>query len=197
MDTSKSRLSRRAFTATGLAAIGATAACSNGIGNTNDVKIDARVNATLNQMYDRYPGTRDLASKSAGMLVMPLVTEAGFIFGGAYGRGALRINGATVDYYAALKGNAGLQMGAQQYSHVLFFMTDAALARFRRSSGWTAGADLEYVVMDEGDALTADTNTLTAPGCCCGVWSGRHSHRCHHRRLQIHAHYPLIFINIR
>ena len=84
MDTSKSRLSRRAFTATGLAAIGATAACSNGIGNTNDVKIDARVNATLNQMYDRYPGTRDLASKSAGMLVMPLVTEAGFIFGGAY-----------------------------------------------------------------------------------------------------------------
>ncbi len=163
MDTSKSRLSRRAFTATGLAAIGATAACSNGIGNTNDVKIDARVNATLNQMYERYPGTRDLASKSAGMLVMPLVTEAGFIFGGAYGRGALRINGATVDYYAALKGNAGLQMGAQQYSHVLFFMTDAALARFRRSSGWTAGADLEYVVMDEGDALTADTNTLTAP----------------------------------
>jgi lipid-binding SYLF domain-containing protein len=38
---------------------------------------------------------------AAGMLVMPLVTEAGFGFGGAYGRGALRIGGTTVDYYSA------------------------------------------------------------------------------------------------
>ena len=163
MSRDTTKLSRRAFTTAGLASLGVTAACGNGIGNTNNVKIDARVNTTLNQMYNRYPGTRDLAEKSAGMLVIPLVTEAGFIFGGAYGRGALRINGATVDYYAAIKGNAGLQIGAQQYAHVLFFMTDAALARFRRSSGWTAGADLEYVVKDEGNALTADTNTLTAP----------------------------------
>ena len=32
-----------------------------------------------------------------GMLVMPLVTEASFGFGGSYGRGALRVNGITVD----------------------------------------------------------------------------------------------------
>ncbi len=161
--SSSSSLSRRAFVATGLSTLGLTAACGNGIGNSNDVKIDARVDATLSQMYARYPGTQDLASKSAGMLVIPLVTEAGFFVGGGYGRGALRINGATVDYYASIKGNAGLQIGAQQYAQVLFFMTDAALARFRRSSGWTAGADLEYVIKDEGNALTADTNTLTAP----------------------------------
>ena len=119
MDTSKSRLSRRAFTATGLAAIGATAACSNGIGNTNDVKIDARVNATLNQMYDRYPGTRDLASKSAGMLVMPLLTEAGLGLGGGYGRGALRVGGATVDYYSATRASAVSSAAHQPSSPVL------------------------------------------------------------------------------
>lgn len=163
MSRTSSSMSRRAFVATGLAALGVTAACGNGIGNTNDTKIDARVDATVNQMYAQHPGTRDLASKAAGMLIIPVVTEAGFFVGGGYGRGALRINGATVDYYASVKGNAGLQIGAQQYAQVLFFMTDAALARFRRSSGWTAGADLEYVVKDEGNSLTADTNTLTAP----------------------------------
>jgi len=31
------------------------------------------------------------------MLVMPLVTEAGLGFGGAYGRGALQVNNVTVD----------------------------------------------------------------------------------------------------
>lgn len=163
MSRNQSPLTRRAVVGGALASLGLTAACGNGVGNSNDLKINSRVDATLNQMYATYPGTRDLANKAAGMLVIPLVTEAGFIFGGAYGRGALRIDGVTVDYYSTVKGNAGLQIGAQQYAHVLFFMTPAALARFRRSSGWTAGADLEYVVRDEGNALSADTNTLTAP----------------------------------
>ncbi|MBY6065535.1 twin-arginine translocation pathway signal [Leisingera aquaemixtae] len=162
-DISSTRMTRRGFALAALAGAGVTAACGNGVGNSNAATIDARVDATLNQMYSQYPNTRTLAEKSTGMLVMPLVTEAGFVFGGAYGRGALRINGVTVDYYATYKGNAGLQIGAQQYAHVLFFMTQDALAGFRRSSGWAAGADVEYVIKDEGNALSADTNTLTSP----------------------------------
>ncbi|MBY6055234.1 twin-arginine translocation pathway signal [Leisingera daeponensis] len=162
-DISSTRMTRRGFALTALAGAGVTAACGNGVGNSNAATIDARVDATLNQMYSQYPNTRTLADKATGMLVMPLVTEAGFVFGGAYGRGALRINGVTVDYYATYKGNAGLQIGAQQYAHVLFFMTQDALAGFRRSSGWAAGADVEYVIKDEGNALSADTNTLTSP----------------------------------
>ncbi|UWQ51581.1 twin-arginine translocation pathway signal [Leisingera caerulea] len=160
---SSSRMTRRGFALAALAGAGVTAACGNGVGNSNAATIDARVDATLNQMYSQYPNTRTLAEKATGMLVMPLVTEAGFVFGGAYGRGALRINGVTVDYYSTVKGNAGLQIGAQQYAHVLFFMTQDALAGFRRSSGWAAGADVEYVIKDEGNSLTADTNTLTSP----------------------------------
>jgi lipid-binding SYLF domain-containing protein len=81
------------------------------------------------------------------MLVMPLVTEAGFGFGGAYGRGALRVGGATVDYYSAIAGTFGLQIGAQQYAHTLFFMTEEALRNFRNSPGWSAGADVRYAVL--------------------------------------------------
>ncbi len=97
------------------------------------------------------------------MLVMPLVTKAGFGIGGAYGRGALRIDGVTVDYYSAASGTVGLQIGAQQYSHVLFFMTSEALERFRRSPGWAAGADIEYTLNQEGENLTAETTTTMSP----------------------------------
>ncbi|EBA17791.1 twin-arginine translocation pathway signal sequence domain protein, putative [Roseobacter sp. SK209-2-6] len=161
--TPSSRISRRGVTLGILAGVTTTAACGNGVGSNNAAVIDARVDATLSQMYNLYPNTRTLADKSTGMLVMPLVTEAGFVFGGAYGRGALRINDTTVDYYSTVKGNAGLQIGAQQYAHVLFFMTQDALSGFRRSSGWAAGAGLEYVIKDEGNSIATDTNTLTSP----------------------------------
>ncbi len=156
------RLSRRGF-AFGMAALTLTAACGNGVGNTNAVTLDARVDATLNEMYSKYPNTLEIANKANGMLVMPLITDAGFIFGGAYGQGALRIDGATVDYYSAISGSAGLQIGAQQYAHVLFFMTEEALNDFRRSSGWTAGADIGYVVDATGESLSTDTNQLRKP----------------------------------
>lgn len=140
-----------------------TSACANGVGSTGGAAIDARVEATLNYLYNRYPGTQELADKSVGMLVMPLITEAGFGIGGAYGRGALRVGGTTVDYYVQTEASFGLQIGAQQYAHVLFFMTQDSLADFRRSSGWVAGADLEYVVSDQADALSTDTTTLRTP----------------------------------
>lgn len=159
----KAPQTRRGFTLSMLAAPALMAACGNGVGSTGDVEIDARVDATLNELYNQYPNTIDIAEKASGMLVMPLVTEASFWVGGGYGRGALRVNGITVDYYSTAKASAGIQFGAQQYAHVLFFMTEDALNGFRRASGWTVGADVEYVLLDRGDGLTADSNTLRSP----------------------------------
>ena len=163
MTMTPTRLTRRGFTFSALAGLSVTAACGNGVGSDNSAKIDARVDATLSQMYDLFPNTVTLAEKSTGMLVMPLVTEAGFVFGASYGRGALRVGGVTVDYYSTAGASAGFQIGAQQYSHVLFFMTEDALSKFRRSSGWTAGADVGYVISDKGDSVATDSNTLRAP----------------------------------
>lgn len=158
-----SLLTRRAFALGAVAGTSTLAACGNGIGSSGAGTIDARVDATLAQMYSSFPNTRTLAEKSNGMLVMPLVTEAGLGLGGAYGRGALRVNGVSVDYYSVAKATGGLQIGAQQYAHVLFFMTSTALESFRRAPGWAAGANVEYVISDKGDGLNADTTTALAP----------------------------------
>ncbi|MHA6344904.1 lipid-binding SYLF domain-containing protein [Roseivivax sp. CAU 1761] len=142
---------------------GLLSACNNAVGGSGPARIDARVDQTLATLYRQYPGTTDLRNKSAGILVMPLVTEAGLGFGGAYGRGALRVNDTTVDYYSLTKASGGLQIGAQQYAHVLFFMTQNALMNFRRSPGWTAGANIEYAVPEGGETLAAETLTSTSP----------------------------------
>jgi lipid-binding SYLF domain-containing protein len=155
--------SRRGFLIGGGAATLALAGCGNGIGSTGAAVIDQRVGATRSFLSSRYPQTRDLTSKAAGILYMPLVTKAGFGVGGSYGRGALQIGGTTVDYYSATQATFGFQIGAQQYAHALFFMTEQALTTFRTSAGWSVGADAEYAVNDRGGNLSADIVTATTP----------------------------------
>jgi lipid-binding SYLF domain-containing protein len=136
------------------------AGCNNGVGSNGAAQVDARVDATQQFLFSRYPGTEQLAADAAGVLYMPLVTEAGFGFGGAYGRGALRIGGATVDYYSATKATVGFQIGAQQYAHALFFMTPEALEDFRRSPGWAAAADIRYATPEQGASIGKETTEL-------------------------------------
>ena len=152
-------LTRRGLVLAGGAAT-VLAACGNGVGSGGAAQIDARVDATRDFLFNTYPGTRDLAQQAAGVLFMPLITEAGLIYGGGYGRGALRVGGVTVDYYSATKATFGLQIGAQQYAHALFFMTEAALGQFRRSPGWAAGADLRYATPQQGASLGKETTEL-------------------------------------
>lgn len=149
--------SRRTFLAGAGSALTLTAACGNGIGGSGGPRLDARVDATRDFLFNRYPGTRELAQKAYGVLYMPLVTEAGFGIGGGYGRGALRINDVTVDYYSATRATFGFQIGAQQYAHALFFMTEPSLADFRRSDGWAAGADIRYALPDQGASIGKET----------------------------------------
>ncbi len=136
------------------------AGCANGVGSNGAGQIDARVDATRDYLFSRYPGTRDLAARSAGVLYMPLVTEAGLFYGGAYGRGALRIRDVTVDYYSATKASFGLQVGAQQYAHALFFTNENSLAEFRRSAGWAASGDIRYATPEEGASIGKQTNEI-------------------------------------
>ncbi len=154
--------SRRKLLA-GAGALALTAGCANGVGSDGGSKIDARADSALDFLFTNYPDSRTLATKAAGMLIMPLVSEAGFGVGGSYGRGALRINDVTVDYYSTTAASFGLQIGAQQYAHVLFFMTEEALSEFRRSPGWTLGADARFAVSNEGASLGVDTTTALSP----------------------------------
>ena len=125
--------------------------------------IDSSVDATLSRMYSTVKGSRELVAKSRGVLVFPDVIQAGFIVGGQSGNGALRVGGSTVGYYNTSSLSVGLQAGAQSKAVVFLFMTQDALDSFRKSEGWSAGADASVAVVKVGANGAVDSNTATAP----------------------------------
>lgn len=155
-------MSRRAILASGGAAL-VLAGCTNAVGGNAGAQLDARVDQTHQYLLQNYPSAGPLVQNARGVLYMPLMTEAALGVGGAYGQGALRIGGATVDYYSATQASFGIQAGAQQYAHVLIFQTDAALAAFRAAPGWVAGADAFYAIPAGGMSMGADTITAQFP----------------------------------
>lgn len=154
-------LARRFFTAT-LAAFTLTAFTP--VAQADDAAvIETKVNLAMQEMFTKIPGSKELAARSRGVLMMPEVTKAGLIVGGAYGEGALRVNGATVGYYSTAAASIGFQIGVQQTKHALFFLTQAALEKFRRSDGWELGADAEFTVPDDGLNVNVSTQTSNKP----------------------------------
>ena len=135
--------------------------------------IDNRVNVALGRLFEEVPYARELAQRAKAMLIMPKVVKGSFLVGGAYGEGALRLNDPSTGYdrsaayYSVAAGSVGLQIGFQQTAHALFFLTDSALQRFRRSDGWEIGADAEVTFPDAG--LNAAVNSTTAEKPIIGV----------------------------
>jgi lipid-binding SYLF domain-containing protein len=126
-------------------------------------EIDADVNATLTKFFNRIDGSRALASKANGILVFPSVVKAGIGIGGEYGEGALRVGGRTVAYYSTVSASFGFQLGVQERSIVIMFMTPDALERFERSNGWQAGVDGSIAIVTLGVGGSIDTTKIRKP----------------------------------
>tara|TARA_B100000902_G_scaffold374516_1_gene403558 strand:+ start:534 stop:1094 length:561 start_codon:yes stop_codon:yes gene_type:complete len=117
----------------------------------------------LQTLFEIDPDTISIYKNAPATLIIPRITKAGFVLGGAYGEGVLRINEAPIDYYSLASASYGLQIGAQQYSNIIFFMTEEALQDFRVKDGWELGADAEVVFRDKGYSLGVSSKTISKP----------------------------------
>jgi len=102
--------------------------------------IEAEANAAL-AVFKTKPGASKFLSQVKGYLVFPSVMKGGFIVGGEYGEGVLRVNGQTKAYYSIASGSLGFQAGVQEASYLIAFVSQRALDNFMRSNGWEAGVD--------------------------------------------------------
>lgn len=125
--------------------------------------IDASIDSALSTLHQQVPGSQDLVSRAAGVLVFPNVMEAGFFFAASRGEGALRVGGRTVSHHATTGGSFGLQAGAQSRAVFVLFMTQDALRSFQNSRGWTVGADASVTLLSVGTAAQLNTNTVQQP----------------------------------
>lgn len=126
-------------------------------------EIDVSVDVALERFQKEVKGAKAFLKNAQGVLVFPSVFKAGFVFGGEYGEGALRIGGKTVDYYNTVAGSWGLQLGAQKKTVILVFMQKKALKAFRNSEGWKAGVDGSVAMVDVGAGGSIDTTNIKDP----------------------------------
>src|SRR5262249_24553918 len=100
-----------------------------------------------------------LGTTAKGILIFPNIIRAGFIVGAQYGEGELLRDGKIAGYYNIAAASYGLQIGAQGFAYVMFFMTDAALDYLDKSEGFEVGVGPTIVVVDAGKAKTMTTTT--------------------------------------
>ena len=126
-------------------------------------EINADANKTLKRFYREVNGAKELTSSAKALLVMSGVTKAGFIVGGEYGQGVLRIKGKSKGYYNLVGGSYGFTVGAEQMDIIIAFMTEEALNQFKNIDGWEVGVTGNVALIDVGGGKRLDTTTLKDP----------------------------------
>lgn len=125
--------------------------------------MNADVDGALNKLRTQVSSSDELIRKARGVLVFPKVISAGFVVGGSYGQGELRVRGEHAGYYSTTAASVGLLAGADSKAVYILFMTDEALQKFQASNGWTAGADASVSVYKAGANVSVDTQTGQQP----------------------------------
>ncbi len=126
-------------------------------------ELEISVDVALEKFYEEVTGGKEFISESKGYLLFPRVIKAGLGIGGEHGEGALRVGGRTVDYYSTTAGSVGFQLGVQQKTVLVVFMTNNSLKKFRNSSGWKAGIDGSVALIKVGAGGSVDTANIKAP----------------------------------
>ncbi len=126
-------------------------------------QLDAEVNVAIEKFKKQVEGGADFLPKVKGYLVFPSVIKAGFIIGGKYGKGALRIDGVTKHYYSLTSASVGWQAGAQEHAMLIAFLSEASLQNFINSNGWEAGVDGSIAVSDWGESKDIGSISFEKP----------------------------------
>jgi lipid-binding SYLF domain-containing protein len=126
-------------------------------------ELEADANETLHSFVRQVPGARELANKSAGILVFPSVVKAGIGIGGEYGEGILLNQQRVEGYYNLISASFGFQLGVQERSVIIMFMTQDALRGFEERAGWKIGVDGSVTIITVGVGGGIDTDKIVSP----------------------------------
>jgi lipid-binding SYLF domain-containing protein len=117
--------------------------------------------SALHRLEASEPRARFFARHAKAVLVFPSILKAGFIFGGETGNGVLLEHGKPAGYYNLSGGSWGLQIGGQDFSYALFFMTDSSLNYLKKTDGFDVGTGPSIVVINAGAGAEANVTTIT------------------------------------
>jgi lipid-binding SYLF domain-containing protein len=117
--------------------------------------LEARANATINEMTAREPALADTLRTTAGYAVFPDIGKGGALVGGAFGRGVLYQNGQLVGFVKIEQASIGAQLGAQTFAELIVLQDPVALDRLKAGE-LTLGADVGAVALTTGAVARAE-----------------------------------------
>ncbi len=110
-------------------------------------------------------GIADMFTSAFGYALFPTIGKAGFIIGGAYGKGRVYVHGKYYGETSMTQATIGFQLGGSGFSQVVFFQDKLAFAKFITGS-FEFGADVEAVALTASVGASANTggSSSTASG---------------------------------
>ncbi|PIV79380.1 MAG: twin-arginine translocation pathway signal protein [Rhodobacteraceae bacterium CG17_big_fil_post_rev_8_21_14_2_50_63_15] len=128
---------------------------------TEAAEIDAAVDEGLERLFAEVPEARELAGKSAGVLLFPKITKAGLVVGGAGGKGALRVDGRTSGYFQSHALSVGYQAGVETFGYALFLIGEEDLKTLEANRGsFDLGTAPSLVIADKGFVRELGTRNI-------------------------------------
>ena len=110
-------------------------------------------------------GASDMFNSAYGFALFPTIGEAGFVVGGAFGKGRVFERGKYIGDTKMTQASIGFQIGASGYSQVVFFQDKRALYEF-------IGGNFEFSAQAQAVALTAAASATANTGGSSATASG-------------------------
>ncbi|TKB10859.1 hypothetical protein [Desulforhopalus sp. IMCC35007] len=110
-------------------------------------------------------GIKDMFETAFGYALFPTIGKAGFVVGGAYGKGRVYMGGQYYGDSAMTQATIGFQLGGAGFSQVVFFEDKRAFGEFVRGN-FEFGADVQAVALTTSVGAKANTggSSATASG---------------------------------
>ena len=106
-------------------------------------------------------GIGGMFTSAYGYALFPLIGKAGFVIGGAYGKGRVYEKGALIGDTSMTQATIGFQLGGTGFSQVVFFEDKRALDEFTKGN-FEFGAEVQGTVLTAAAKASANTSGSSA-----------------------------------
>jgi len=124
---------------------------------------------TINMFKDS-PAVEKFFKNCYGYAVFPTIGKAGWVVGGAYGKGQVYRGGKVTGKAKVVEGSIGFQFGGEAFSEIIFLQDKRAYDEFT-SGNFEFGATAQAVVITAGAQTKAGTSGASA-GASAGPKTG-------------------------
>jgi lipid-binding SYLF domain-containing protein len=137
-------------------------------------------------VYKKSPAVQPFFKSAYGYAVFPTIGKAGFVVGGAFGKGQVYRGGKVTGETSLIKASIGFQAGGQAFSEMIFFEDKRAYDEFT-SGNFEFDATASAVAITAGVEAKGGTEGATASA-TAGPATGAQAKTNYHKGMVVFTH---------